>query len=234
MNYLKKRIILWVLSICLILDVAYIAYNLKNELGQNGLMVAILFLGLIVGAIIVYIINGDKRAAEPTRITESSHTVLQSMQRVFKIVTAEGVFNEIYDYQETKKLWSILPSTKKALVIVKGKAHMGYDFSKCKWDIDENKRTVKLIEFPKPELLSMDTDFEYYNMEEKFYDLFKKEDLANIQREGKKQLVKAAYKSQLPQTAAEQIKAVVTELLEAKGWQLENAQIITDSSRLID
>ena len=63
MNYLKKRIILWVLSICLILDVAYIAYNLKNELGQNGLMVAVLFLGLIVGAIIVYIINGDKRGA---------------------------------------------------------------------------------------------------------------------------------------------------------------------------
>lgn len=226
MNHLKKRLVLWILSLLITLDVAYIAYNLKNDLAQNGLMVSILFLGLLIGAVIVYLLYADRRSAPPTIIKESSHTVMQSMQRVFKVVTAEGIFNEIYDYQEAKKLWGFLPSTKKALVIIKGKAHVGFDFSKCKWDINENTNTLHLIEFPKPEILSLETDYQYYNIEEKFYDLFKKEDLSTIQKEGKKQLERAVYESQLPQTAAEQIKTVISELLAAKGWRLENTQLI--------
>lgn len=229
MFYLKKRLVLWVSSLLLIADIAYIAYNLQNELGTNGLLLAILFLGLLMGIIITYILNSDKREITPTIVRESSHTVLESMKKVFKIVTAEGIFNEIYDYQETKKLFSLFPSTKKALVIVKGKVQMGYDFAKCEWEVDEVTKKIKLMKFPEPEILSLETDFEYYNIEEKFYDLFSKEDLSKIQSEGKKQMMLAAKKSHLPETAAEQIELVIKELLLAKDWNLENSHLIRES-----
>lgn len=103
---------------------------------------------------------------------------------------------------------------------------MGYDFAKCKWDIDENNKRVKLTEFPKPEILSIETDYQYYNIEEQFFNLFSKEDLANIQREGKNQIKEAAIQSHLPITAAEQIEIVLKELLNAKGWKLENSHLI--------
>lgn len=80
----------------------------------------------------------------------------------------------------------------------------------------------------------MDTDYEYYNIEEQFYNLFSKEDLANIQREGKNQIRIAAMKSHLPQTAAEQIELVLKELLMARDWTLENADLITESAKRLE
>lgn len=234
LGFLKHRATLWILSFLLLADIAYIIYNIQNNQDTTALMVAILILGLILGALLVSILNSDKRAAQPVLVKESSHTVMESMQKVFKIVTSEGHFNEIYDYKETSKLFKFIPATKKALVIIKGKVQMGYDFSKAKWDIDEANQKIKLIHFPEPELLSLETDYQYYNIEEQFFNLFSKEDLANIQREGKKQIEIAAMKSHLPQTAAEQIELVLRELVAAKNWKLENTHLITDSTRQLE
>lgn len=234
LGFLKHRAALWTLCFFLLVDIAYIVYNLQKNQDPTLLMVAFLILGLILGALLVIILNKDRKDAAPTLRTESSHTVMESMQKVFKIVTAEGHFNEIYDYKETSKLFKFIPSTKKALVIIKGKVHLGYDFAKAKWEIDEDNKKIKLIHFPEPELLSLDTDYEYYNIEEQFYNLFSKEDLANIQREGKNQIRIAAMKSHLPQTAAEQIELVLKELLMARDWTLENADLITESAKRLE
>lgn len=234
LGFLKHRAALWTLSFLLLLDIAYIVYNIQKESNPTTLMIAILVLGLILGALLIIILNKDQKNAAPTVRSESSHTVMESMQKVFKVITAEGHFNEIYDYKETSKLLKFIPSTKKALVIIKGKVHLGYDFAKAKWEIDEENKKIKLIHFPAPELLSLDTDYQYYNIEEKFYNLFSKEDLANIQREGKNQIKIAAMKSHLPQSAAEQIALVLKELLLARDWELENADLITESAKRLE
>ena len=234
LGFLKHRAALWTLSFLLLLDIAYIVYNIQKESNPTTLMIAILVLGLILGALLIIILNKDQKNAAPTVRSESSHTVMESMQKVFKVITAEGHFNEIYDYKETSKLLKFIPSTKKALVIIKGKVHLGYDFAKAKWEIDEENKKIKLIHFPAPELLSLDTDYQYYNLEEKFYNLFSKEDLANIQREGKNQIKIAAMKSHLPQSAAEQIALVLKELLLARDWELENADLITESAKRLE
>lgn len=234
LGFLKHRAALWTLSFLLLLDIAYIVYNIQKGSNPTTLMIAILVLGLILGALLIIILNKDQKNAAPTVRSESSHTVMESMQKVFKVITAEGHFNEIYDYKETSKLLKFIPSTKKALVIIKGKVHLGYDFAKAKWEIDEENKKIKLIHFPAPELLSLDTDYQYYNLEEKFYNLFSKEDLANIQREGKNQIKIAAMKSHLPQSAAEQIALVLKELLLARDWELENADLITESAKRLE
>ena len=234
LDFLKHRATIWILSIIMLLDIAYIIYSIQNKHDTTLLMVAILILGLVLGALLVSIFNHDKKQSQPTIIKETSHTVMESMQKVFKIVTSEGHFNEIYDYKDTSKLFKFIPTTKKALVIIKGKVQMGYDFSKAKWDIDEKNQRIKLVHFPEPELLSLETDYQYYNIEEQFFNLFSKEDLANIQREGKEQIKIAAMKSHLPQTAAEQIEVVLKELIAAKNWKLENTELITESAKLLE
>ena len=234
LQFLKHRTTIWLLSILLVADLIYIFYNIQNQQDTTTLIVAVLLFGLILGALLVTIINNDKQVAQPTVIKETSHTVMESMQKVFKIVTSEGHFNEIYDYSQTTKLFKFIPNTKKALVIIKGKVQMGYDFSKAKWEIDEKNQRIKLIHFPQPELLSLETDYQYYNIEENFFNLFSKEDLANIQNEGKKQIKIAAIRSHLPQTAAEQIEIVLEELLAAKSWKLENTHLIIESAKLLE
>lgn len=186
-----------------------------------------LLLGLILGGAIAFLAS-KKLTSQPPVITESSHTIAESMRKVFKIVSAEGQFQEIYNYEETTKLLNFIPSKKKALVIVQAKILVGYDFEKLKWEVDEGTRKVRLVDFPAPEILSTETDYKYYNMEEQFFNLFSKEDLAKIQQNSKQQVIEAAKKSHLPQVAAEQMRTLMTELLSSKNFLLENPGSITE------
>ena len=186
-----------------------------------------MLLGLVLGGLIVFLIV-KLLSKKQTEITaESSHTVVESMRKVFKIVCAEGQFQEIYNYEQTKKLLKIIPSTKKALVIVKAKVLIGYDFEKCKWEIDEESKKLKIVSFPEPEILSLEPDFKYYYFEEDLFNFINRDDLDKIQIQGKKQVEQAALQSGLKRIAAEQMRTVLTEMVAANRWSISNPEMLT-------
>jgi len=113
---------------------------------------------------------------------------------------------------------------------VEAKVLIGYDFEKLKWELDSEQQHVRLIHFPPPEILSTETDYKYYNIEEQFFNLFSREDLSNIQNNGKKQVIEAAKQSRLPMVAAEQMRTLLTELLSAKGLSLQNPELILSAA----
>ena len=233
MNLNKIKIILWSVGILMVVFLGFFLYQMTQSESVNSMMtILMLLLGLILGGVIAFLAS-KKLTSEPTVITESSHTIAESMRKVFKVVAAEGHFNEIYNYEETTKLLKFIPSTKKALVIIQAKVLIGYDFEKFKWEVDEQNRKVKLLSFPAPEILSTETDYKYYNIEEQFFNLFSKDDLAKIQKNGKQQVIEAAKKSHLPEVAAEQMQMLLTELLNSKNFELDNPSKIGDSKNLI-
>lgn len=229
----KFKIIIWSVAIVLLIFLGFFIYQMTQSESVNSMMtLMMLLLGLILGGAIAFLAS-RKLGGEPTVVRESSHTIAESMRKVFKVVSAEGHFNEIYNYEETTKLFNFIPSKKKALVIVQAKVLVGYDFEKFKWEVDEENRTVKLINFPAPEILSTETDYKYYNIEEQFFNLFSKDDLAKVQQNGKRQVIEAAKKSHLPEVAAEQMQMLLTELLAGKNFILENSSKISESKKLI-
>lgn len=234
MNSGKFKTILWVVGILMVLFLGFFLYQMTtNEGFSNMMMPVMLILGLLLGGVIAFLAS-NKLKAEPPVITESSHTIAESMRKVFKVVAAEGHFNEIYNYEESTKLFNFIPQKKKALVIVQAKILVGYDFEKFKWEVDNENRKVRLLEFPAPEILSTETDYKYYNIEEQFFNLFSKDDLAKIQQNGKKQVIEAAKKSHLPEVAAEQMRTLLTELLDTKNFALENPSKITETKFQIE
>lgn len=234
MNLNKFKIILWSFGIVLFIFLGFFLYQMTQSESMNSMMtVLMLFLGLILGGIIAFLASKNLKS-EPPVITESSHTIAESMRKVFKVVSAEGHFNEIYNYEETTKLLKFIPSKKKALVIIQAKVLIGYDFEKFKWEVDEQNRKIKLLHFPAPEILSTETDYKYYNIEEQFFNLFSKDDLAKIQQNGKQQIIEAAKKSHLPEVAAEQMRTLLVELLNGKNFSLENSSKIAESKNQID
>ena len=234
MNFKKYKIIFWAVGIGIVAFLAFFLYQMTQSESINSMMTLLmLLLGLILGGIIAFLAS-NKFSSSPPVITESSHTIAESMRKVFKVVSAEGHFNEIYNYEETTKLFNFIPSKKKALVIIQAKVLVGYDFEKFKWEVDEQNRKVKLLNFPPPEILSTETDYKYYNIEEQFFNLFSKEDLAKIQQNGKRQVIEAAKKSHLPEVAAEQMRTLLTELLAGKNFFLENANVISESKNQIE
>ena len=234
MNFNKFKIILWSVGILLVVFLGFFLYQMTQSESLNSMMtILMLFLGLILGGVIAFLAS-KKMGSEAPVITESSHTIAESMRKVFKVVSAEGHFNEIYNYEETTKLLNFIPSTKKALVIVQAKVLVGYDFEKFQWEVDEQNRKVKLLNFPPPEIISTETDYKYYNIEEQFFNLFSKDDLAKIQENGKRQVIEAAKKSHLPEVAAEQMRMLLTELLSGKNFILENPSKISETKNQIN
>ena len=234
MNLNKFKIILWALGILVVVFLGFFIYQMTQTESLNSMMTLLmLLLGLILGGIIAFLAS-KKMGSEPNVIRESSHTIAESMRKVFKVVSAEGHFNEIYNYEETTKLLKFIPSTKKALVIIQAKILVGYDFEKFRWEVDEENRKVRLLNFPPPEILSTETDYKYYNIEEQFFNLFSKDDLAKIQQNGKRQVIEAAKKSHLPEVAAEQMRMLLTELLNGKNFILENPAKISETKNQIN
>lgn len=224
----------WSAGILIALFLVYFLYQMTQSESINSMMTLImLLLGLVLGGIIAFLVS-NRMSAAPVVITESSHTIAESMRKVFKVVSAEGHFNEIYNYEETTKIFNFIPSKKKALVIVQAKVLVGYDFEKFQWEVDEVNRKVKLLNFPAPQIISTETDYKYYNIEEQFFNLFSKDDLAKIQQNGKRQVIEAAKKSHLPEVAAEQMRTLLTELLAGKNFFLENANAISESKNQIE
>jgi hypothetical protein len=138
--------------------------------------------------------------------------------------------NELYNFEETKKVFGFIPSTKRALVIIEAKVLIGYDFEKCVWEVDENNHKIKLVTFPAAEILSIETDYKYYNFDEGIFNLLNRDDLTRIQLNGKKQVELAAIKSHLPKIAADQMRTILTEVVQSKNWQLEDSYKITQEN----
>ncbi|HVG16847.1 MAG TPA: DUF4230 domain-containing protein [Chitinophagaceae bacterium] len=187
----------------------------------------LLMIGLILGAVIMFLIGKAFKTSGKRVVSESSHTVVESMRKVFKIVFAEGHFNELYTFEDTKKLFGFIPSKKRALVIIEAKVLVGYDFEKCVWETDETTKKIKLISFPEPQIISIEPDYKYYNFDENIFNLLGREDLTRIQVNGKKQVELAAINSNLPKIAADQMRTLLTEVVKSKNWELENIEEIT-------
>jgi hypothetical protein len=227
--FAKKNIqivVLVVAGLLFLLLVGYVYNTFFKQIAAPNVM-GLLVLGLILGGLITFL-SLKLITAKSTKVTkEESHTVVGSIRKVFKIVCAEGHFNELYNFEETKKVFGFIPSTKRALVIIQARVLIGYDFAKCKWETDDKAQKIKLISFPEPEILSIEPDYKYYNFDEGIFNMLNREDLTRIQANGKKQVELAAIKSHLPKIAAEQMRTILTEVVQSKNWQLEDSYKIT-------
>ena len=229
----KFKTVMWIavaLLLLILFGFIYSTFFRPNYVGAGNNTLGFLIFGSVIGAIIAFLVFKllHKSGGSNSSTNITSHTVVESIRRVFKIVVAEGQLNEIYNYENTKKLLKFIPSTKKALVIVKAKVLIGYDIEKCKWEVDSENKKIKLTAFPKPEILSLDPDFDYYYFEDDLFNFISRKDIQLIQELAKEQVKKAALSSGLMKIASMQMKTLLTEMVNVNKWQLEGAEKIDD------
>lgn len=225
----KFRKFKWIVYSVLVLLAIAVLYPMFFTQNTNQNTMSLLILGLLLGAVIMFLVLRLAKKSTQNVVKENSHTVVESIRKVFKIVFAEGQFSELYNYEETKKLFGFIPSRKRALVIIKAKVLVGYDFAKCSWEINEQTQTIRMISFPEPEILSIEPDYLYYDFDEGFLNLLGREDLTRIQVNGKKQVEMAAMNSHLPKIAADQMRTLLMEVVQSRNWRLEDSYKITEA-----
>ncbi|MEM8845704.1 MAG: DUF4230 domain-containing protein [Bacteroidota bacterium] len=197
-------------------------------------------LGLILGGILVYWVYSLFNKKQSKQLTEKQSTVLlDKIKSVCKLVSVEGDFAEIYHYENTKEgFMSLLSSKKKALIIVKAKAHIGYDLKKLKMKADNERKKIILDAFPEPEILSIEPDLQFYDIKNGLFNSFKPEDLTKLNMEAKEHIKQKIPESGLMETArkeALQAVLVVEKIVETIGWTLDYSalEITTEDIQLL-
>ncbi len=170
------------------------------------------------------------RNQKEVAISRSQSTVLlEQVRKVCKVVTVEGNFTELYNDTNIRKMTLYLPLptswnfSKTALLEVKGKVLVGYDLESLKISADSTRRIIRISNLPKPEIISVDHEVKFTNMDESFFNGFTKEDYTRLAQNAKAMLREKAVEKKLLEEAASQgnqLFDAMRFMVEGAGWTL--------------
>ena len=195
------------------------------------------FLGLVLGAIATYWVYSFFRKKQSRELTTHQSTVLlERIKSVCKLISVEGDFAEIYKYENTKEhFMSLVVSKKKALIVIKAKAQIGYDLKKILMHADEGKKKIILTNFPQPDVLSIEPELDFYDIKNGLFNSFTPNDLTSLNSEAKKHILEKIPESGLMETArkeALQTVLLIEKIVETIGWKLDYSAIkLTDKQK---
>jgi hypothetical protein len=119
------------------------------------------------------------------------------------------------------------------VLLINAKAYVGFDLSRIKMEAITEKKTIKLTDFPDPEVLSLETDLRYYDKKEGLFNKFDSSDLTEVNTKAKDHVLEKIPESGLLDTArSEALEAVllVQNIVETIGWSLDYQDLLLAKS----
>lgn len=193
---------------------------------------SLLFLiaGIVIGGLLYAFFLGGPREKRDPMPDIKQQILLERIKKVAKLITVEGEFANVHEYKDY--FWSDISAfRKKALVRVKARVSVGYDMQKMKWEVDSLNKIIRIRDMPEPEILSIDHDVEYYDIQEGMFNSFKESELTDINVIIKKRLREETQKGPLMDKAREEgleSLEIIKILVEQAGWtfQVVSGEII--------
>lgn len=184
------------------------------------------FLGIIIGILMsLGAITYFKSIKKKQLVNSQSVLLLEKIKTVCKFITVEGDFAEIYHYEDVKQRFlKMISSKKKALVVINAKAYVGYDLAKIKLTSDKENKKIFLDHFPQPEVLSIETNLNYYDKTDGYFNKFAATDLTELHQEAKQHIQEKIPESgliQIAQKEALETISLIETIVETIGWKLD-------------
>lgn len=182
---------------------------------------------LIVGALLgvwayTTYFQSDKTPKDPMPDVNQS-ILLERINKVTKMITVEGEFSNIHEYKDS--YWAdVSMLRKKAIVKVDAKVSVGYDLRKANFEVDAERKVLRVRNLPNPEVLAIDHNLQYYDIQEGMFNSFTEQELSSIGSVAKKKLRKAVEEGPLMEKAKEEgIESleIIKLLVEQAGWRFE-------------
>ncbi|WP_027138391.1 DUF4230 domain-containing protein [Gaetbulibacter saemankumensis] len=169
--------------------------------------------------------------------TQSQAVVLlDKIKKVCKFITIEGDFAEIYHYENVKERFlKLISSRKKALIVINAKAHVGFDLSKIKMEANVKTKTIVFKSFPEPEVLSIESDLNYYDKKDGMFNKFEASDLTELHSEAKLHIRNKVPESGLFEVAKrEALESIllIESMVETIGWRLNYSELKIDENTI--
>lgn len=173
---------------------------------------------------------------QKTVLQENSELIQEQIRNVSKLVVTEGHFSQVFTYKNSKAIFAnLVNAEKKALVVVNADVSISYDLSQVQYELDEKTKTLKILSIPNEEI-SINPDFEYYDISADFLNPFEAEDYNKIKDKVKGQLMKKIEASSLKHNAKNRLISELSKfyiLTNSLGWTLEyKGDVINSSEQL--
>lgn len=181
-----------------------------------------LIIGILLSVLVLLYFNYTKEQRLKKR---QSILLLDKVKKVCKLISVEGDFAEIYHYEDVKaRFLKLISSKKKALVVINAKAYVGYDFSKVQLTADIKSKVLKMHRFPQPEVLSIETNLNYYDKKDGMFNKFEASDLTELHNDAKQHILDKVPESGLFDIAMnEALEAInlIENIVQTIGWKLD-------------
>ena len=190
--------------------------------------------------VLVFFITREVYKPDMATAQVDSTVLLERIRPVLKLVTVEGDFSELYIYRnaEAPMDWmkQFTPFQKRAILRVKGRASVGYDLEGLGLAFDDASRTVSIRTETVPELLSLEHEVDYFDLEAGTFTDFTAADHSRINAQAK-ELIRDKVPSSGLFAAAEarrdEMFQVLRAVVENAGWRLDEGPKVRDGrSRL--
>lgn len=179
--------------------------------------------GAIVGAFLYANYFGGPRATKDPMPDVNQRILLERVKKVAKLITVEGEFSNIHQYNDS--YWSDVSFLrKKALIKVDARVSMGYDLKKAQFEVDAENKVLRVRNLPSPEVLSIDHNLQYYDIQEGMFNSFTEAELSSIGAVAKRKLRQEAMNGPLMEQAKEEgleSLEIIKLLVEQAGWRFE-------------
>lgn len=176
------------------------------------LTLLVVVLSFLLGVAVISLWNNHQ---EEQRVHEEATILLERVRNVMKLVTVEGDVSEIFHATSSRNvtLYLPLPSRfsfdKKATVEVRGTVLVGYDLEQLDISLDPDRRVMTIRNLPEPEILAIDHELIYRDLDESWFNTFSAADYSRLNRRAKERLHDAALESELLARAREQGNSVI-------------------------
>ena len=157
-------------------------------------------------------------------MTAQTALIEKQVRNVSKLVVTEASYAKVYTYENTRSYgWDFFSSQKRALIISNAKVQIAYDLKKMNFQIDEQEKTIRILNIPPPEI-KIDPDLTYYNIDNGLTNRFEAKDFNKMKSLITKDLRSKIGKSEIVNNAQNRLLTELSQiyvLTESLGWRLE-------------
>src|SRR5690606_25850570 len=103
-----------------------------------------ILLGLLLGILGSYwLFTAFRKKKSSESVEKQSVILLEKIRNVYKLITVEGEFAEIYQYENVREHFlKLISSKKKALLVINAKVNVGFDLKKIQMKADPNAKKI--------------------------------------------------------------------------------------------
>jgi len=171
----------------------------------------------------VFLANWWFSKKENTYQKEETQVIVHSIKNMSKLIVSEGIFSEIYNYEQSKKyFYDTFEFKKSAIITVNAKVQVSFDLKKMEIEVDSVKRKIIIKKIPKEEITIV-PDVKYFDLQQSTFNTFTKEELNNINKSSIRKIKETAEVTYLQIDAKERLIEELSNIYKLSsilGWEV--------------